>query len=40
LTKVKDEGCARCRYDSVCDGVWRNYVRRHGWEEIQPVEPT
>ena len=37
LTKVKDEGCARCRYDSVCDGVWRNYVRRHGWEEIQPV---
>lgn len=38
LTKVKDARCARCRYDGVCDGVWRNYVRRHGWDEIQPVE--
>jgi cyclic pyranopterin phosphate synthase len=29
--------CRRCRYDSVCEGVWGNYLRRHGWEEFQPV---
>jgi hypothetical protein len=21
----------------VCEGVWGNYLRRHGWEEFQPV---
>jgi cyclic pyranopterin phosphate synthase len=29
--------CRRCRYDSVCEGVWGNYLRRHGWQEFQPV---
>lgn len=29
--------CARCRYDAVCEGVWGNYLRRYGWDELQPV---
>ena len=27
----------QCRYDDVCEGVWGNYVRRYGWEEMSPV---
>jgi cyclic pyranopterin phosphate synthase len=29
--------CAQCRYDAVCEGVWGNYLRRYGWDEMQPV---
>ncbi len=34
----KREACNSCRYDSVCEGVWSNYLRRHGWEEFSPVQ--
>jgi len=30
--------CASCKYTSVCEGVWRNYVKRKGWDELQPVK--
>lgn len=29
--------CSSCRYDAVCLGVWRDYVRAHGWGEFTPV---
>lgn len=29
--------CSTCRYDHVCEGVWGNYLRRYGWDEMQPV---
>jgi cyclic pyranopterin phosphate synthase len=29
--------CASCKYDPVCEGVWRNYHRRVGWGEFTPV---
>jgi cyclic pyranopterin phosphate synthase len=29
--------CARCKYDAVCEGVWRNYLKHNGWDEMQPV---
>jgi cyclic pyranopterin phosphate synthase len=29
--------CARCRYDEACEGVWSNYLKRHGWDELVPV---
>jgi cyclic pyranopterin phosphate synthase len=29
--------CAGCKYDTVCEGVWRNYLKRNGWDEMQPV---
>jgi cyclic pyranopterin phosphate synthase len=31
--------CSRCKYDAVCEGVWRNYLKRCGWDEMQPVAP-
>jgi cyclic pyranopterin phosphate synthase len=29
--------CRTCKYDSVCEGVWGNYLRRRGWDEFTPV---
>lgn len=29
--------CKQCKYDSVCEGVWGNYLRRRGWAEFNPV---
>jgi cyclic pyranopterin phosphate synthase len=29
--------CATCKYDAACEGVWRNYLKRRGWDELQPV---
>ncbi|MFK7987142.1 MAG: radical SAM protein HxsC4 [Sandaracinaceae bacterium] len=35
--RSKRAECRTCRYDSVCEGVWGNYLRRFGWDEMQPV---
>jgi len=35
--REKRPECTRCRYDAVCEGVWRNYLSRYGWEEMAPV---
>lgn len=37
VTRAKREACATCVYDRSCEGVWKNYLRRHGWDEFQPV---
>jgi cyclic pyranopterin phosphate synthase len=30
--------CAGCHYTNACEGVWRNYLRRNGWDELVPVQ--
>lgn len=35
--KLRRSECDSCVYSYVCDGVWRNYVDRYGWEEFTPV---
>ena len=35
--RAKRAECARCRYDGVCEGVWKNYLKRNGWDEFVPV---
>lgn len=37
--RVKRPECASCRYDASCAGVWNNYLRRYGWDEMVPVPP-
>lgn len=37
--REKRSECAGCRYDSVCEGVWKNYLARYGWQEMVPVPP-
>jgi cyclic pyranopterin phosphate synthase len=29
--------CARCKHDHRCEGVWRNYLKRYGWDGLEPV---
>jgi cyclic pyranopterin phosphate synthase len=35
--RTKRPECARCKYDGSCEGVWKNYLKRYGWDELQPV---
>ena len=35
--REKRPACATCLYEPVCEGVWTNYLRRFGWDEMQPV---
>ncbi len=37
-TRAKRAECRECVYFDVCDGVWRSYLARHGWEEFEPVK--
>jgi molybdenum cofactor biosynthesis enzyme MoaA len=30
--------CASCKYEAACEGVWRNYLKRYGWDEMQAVK--
>jgi len=33
----KRDECGACKYERSCEGVWGNYLRRHGWDELVPV---
>jgi cyclic pyranopterin phosphate synthase len=35
--RTKRAECASCKYDRVCEGVWVNYLKRYGWDEMIPV---
>lgn len=34
--KAKGPQCKLCRYDDVCEGPWREYPKKFGWEEFKP----
>jgi MoaA/NifB/PqqE/SkfB family radical SAM enzyme len=33
----KRNACSTCKYVAQCEGVWRNYLKRYGWDEFMPV---
>ena len=35
--KVQGPACARCVWQQHCDGLWPNYVRLYGFDELRPV---
>lgn len=35
--KVKRRECELCRFNTLCDGVWREYIEAMGWIEFKPV---
>jgi hypothetical protein len=37
LRKERPKACRGCRYDAVCDHVWKGYVDTYGSEEISAV---
>jgi len=37
VRKKRISACKACRYDRVCDHVWRDYLKRFGAYEFEPV---
>jgi len=35
--KAKGDDCIKCSYNSKCEGPWREYPERYGWEEFNPI---
>jgi len=35
--REKRAECRECRYNASCEGVWKNYLKRFGWDELLPV---
>jgi len=35
--RTKRDECRACKYDGQCEGVWKNYTKRYGWDEMVPI---
>jgi len=35
--KAKGPKCAKCLYNAVCEGPWKEYPEAFGWDEFKPV---
>ena len=35
--RVKGPQCKLCKYNSICEGIWKEYAERRGFEELVPV---
>ncbi len=35
--KIKSPGCMNCKYDLICEGPWKEYPEKRGWDEFIPV---
>lgn len=38
--RIKGKACRRCRYDRICDGLWREYAKWRGFDELSAVPGT
>ncbi len=36
-SKIKFPQCRQCRYDEICEGLWKEYPEKFGSEEFKPV---
>lgn len=36
--KMKFPQCKECKYDAICEGPWREYPEKKGFEEFKPVK--
>lgn len=37
LSRFKNLQCNKCRYDAICEGIWKEYVHYYGDNELIPV---
>lgn len=35
--QMKGPDCKNCYYYKTCPGVWKEYIKRRGWKEFQPI---
>jgi len=33
--KEKEKVCKKCKFDYVCDALWKEYVKNYGFEELK-----
>ena len=38
VTRSKRLECTLCVHNDRCEGVWKNYLIRNGWDEFQPIK--
>ncbi len=36
--RVKAEVCRQCKYNNICNGIWKNYAQVFGFGELKPVK--
>jgi len=34
---AKGENCSKCSFDSRCDGIWRSYADKFGFDDLYPI---
>ena len=37
ISRVKSPQCKLCRFDNFCEGVWKEYAKQYGLDELRPV---
>jgi MoaA/NifB/PqqE/SkfB family radical SAM enzyme len=37
IGRVKSKRCKDCIYNNFCEGIWREYAKRRGLEELKPI---
>lgn len=37
VNRIKPEKCKDCRHYGICEGIWTEYVKNYGDEELKPV---
>ena len=35
--KSKGKECEKCKFNSTCEGVWNEYAKRFGLNELNPI---
>jgi len=38
--KIKGPECPKCKYNSICEGPWKEYPEIFGWSEFRPVKQS
>jgi MoaA/NifB/PqqE/SkfB family radical SAM enzyme len=36
--KIKGPQCLKCKYNQICEGPWREYPEKFGWDEFKPIK--
>jgi len=37
MGKTKNKSCKKCKYDHLCEGIWKNYAEIYGLDELKPI---
>lgn len=37
ISRIKTENCKRCKLYNMCEGIWREYIKRYGDKELKPI---